>query len=239
MSQAPPNLRAIDGLKAIETIEQGDLIWSRHEETLEYGYRPVVNTVSFDDKEIYEVVVEDNDGKLETYQTTEEHPFWVVDTGWLPASLLQTGMTLVNRDDEAILTVVSQNKLNKTDTVYNFEVAEFHTYHIGEFGTWVHNADCDIKFDATNHGYKNFILRGFNEDRVNGIVRNYSEKGYQPGGQTVYLKKQANGYYDVLIVNRNNELVTAVGGNTKSLPNRKAVTQMLNNNGGFSGLPLD
>ncbi|WP_367103976.1 hypothetical protein [uncultured Psychrobacter sp.] len=66
-----------------------------------------------------------------------------------------------------------------------------------------------------------------------------SEKGYQPGGQTVYLKKQANGYYDVLIVNRNNELVTAVGGNTKSLPNRKAVTQMLNNNGGFSGLPLD
>ena len=72
----------------------------------------------------------------------EEHPFWVADTGWLPASLLQIGMTLVNRDDEAILTVVSQGKLDKTDTVYNFEVAEFHTYHIGEFGTWVHNADC-------------------------------------------------------------------------------------------------
>ena len=49
-------------------------------------------------------------------------------------------MTLVNRDNQAILTVVSQSKLNKTDTVYNFEVAEFHTYHIGEFGTWVHNA---------------------------------------------------------------------------------------------------
>lgn len=135
-------IETIDGLKAIENIKQGDLIWSRHEETLEYGYRPVVNTGSFDNKDIYEVIVRDDYGKLETYQTTEEHPFWVADTGWLPASLLQIGMTLVNRDDEAILTVVSQGKLDKTDTVYNFEVAEFHTYHIGEFGTWVHNADC-------------------------------------------------------------------------------------------------
>ncbi len=137
-------IETIDGLKAIETIQQGDLIWSRHEKTLEYGYRPVIDAFSFNDKEIYEVVVRDNDGKLETYQTTEEHPFWVVDTGWLPASLLQIGMTLVNRDDEAVLTVISQAKLDKTDTVYNFEVEEFHTYHIGEFGTWVHNADCVI-----------------------------------------------------------------------------------------------
>ena len=67
----------------------------------------------------------------------------MVDTGWLPASLLQTGMTLINRDNQAVLTVVSQTKLNKTDTVYNFEVDEFHTYHIGEFGTWVHNACFD------------------------------------------------------------------------------------------------
>ncbi|WP_259459085.1 HINT domain-containing protein [Moraxella catarrhalis] len=27
-------------------------------------------------------------------------------------------------------------------TVYNFEVQDFHTYHIGEYGVWVHNADC-------------------------------------------------------------------------------------------------
>lgn len=143
-------IETIDGLKAIETIQQGGLVWSRHEDTLEYGYRPVVDTVSFDNKEIYEVVVRDNHSKLETYQTTEEHPFWVVDTGWLPASLLQTGMTLVNRDNKAILTVISQTKLDKTDTVYNFEVAEFHTYHIGEFGTWVHNAECGFVKPSKN-----------------------------------------------------------------------------------------
>ncbi|WP_201511769.1 two-partner secretion domain-containing protein [Psychrobacter alimentarius] len=147
-------VETIDGLRAIETIEQGDLVWSRHEETLEYGYRPVVATVSFDNKNIYEVVVRDNHGKLETYQTTEEHPFWVVDTGWLPASLLQTGMTLVNRDEQAVLKVISQTKINKTDTVYNFEVEEFHTYYIGEFGTWVHNANCAV--DNMSSFFSNF-----------------------------------------------------------------------------------
>lgn len=98
------------------------------------------------DKDIYEVVVKDNTDKTETYQTTQEHPFLVVDSGWMPAHLLQTGMTLVNRDDQAILTVISQTKLDKTDTVYNFTVDEFHTYHIGKFGTWVHN-DCIDKVD--------------------------------------------------------------------------------------------
>ncbi|EGE24746.1 hypothetical protein EA1_07012, partial [Moraxella catarrhalis O35E] len=34
----------------------------------------------------------------------------------------------------------SQTKLTHTDTVYNFEVQDFHTYHIGEYGVWVHNA---------------------------------------------------------------------------------------------------
>lgn len=145
-------VETIDGLKAIETIQQGDLIWSRHEDTLEYDYRPVVDTVSFDDKKIYEVVVKDHHGKLETYRTTKEHPFWVVDTGWLPASLLQIGMTLIDRDNEAVLSVISQTKIDKTETVYNFEVEEFHTYHIGEFGVWVHNADCIENFTRQNAG---------------------------------------------------------------------------------------
>ena len=49
------------------------------------------------------------------------------------------GMKLVDRNND-ILTVVSQTKLNKNETVYNFEVDDFHTYHIGEFDVWVHNS---------------------------------------------------------------------------------------------------
>ncbi|ERL56981.1 polymorphic toxin-type HINT domain-containing protein [Psychrobacter aquaticus] len=49
-------------------------------------------------------------------------------------------MTLIDCDEQAVLKVISQTKINKTYTVYNFEVDEFHTYHISKFGVWVHNA---------------------------------------------------------------------------------------------------
>lgn len=43
------------------------------------------------------------------------------------------GMTLVDRNNKA-LTIVSQTKLDETDTVYNFTVDKFHAYHIGKLG---------------------------------------------------------------------------------------------------------
>lgn len=49
---------------------------------------------------------------------------------------------MLDKDGKATATIISQEKLDKTDTVYNFEVQDFHTYHIGEIGLWVHNAEC-------------------------------------------------------------------------------------------------
>ena len=40
------------------------------------------------------------------------------------------------------LTVQSQQAAGWTATVYNIEVHEHHTYHVGELGVWVHNANC-------------------------------------------------------------------------------------------------
>ncbi|MPW63159.1 polymorphic toxin-type HINT domain-containing protein [Moraxella catarrhalis] len=68
--------------------------------------------------------------------------------GWLKASLLEQGMTLLDKHGLPNVTILSQTKLTHTDTVYNFEVQDFHTYHIGEYGVWVHNDGCcgvDVK----------------------------------------------------------------------------------------------
>ena len=51
-------------------------------------------------------------------------------------------MTLLDKHGLPNVTILSQTKLTHTDTVYNFEVQDFHTYHIGEYGVWVHNAEC-------------------------------------------------------------------------------------------------
>ena len=131
-----------DGLKAVETFTGGELIWTRNDITLEYGYRPVIATKATPDQPIFQVTVKNHQGDIETLQTTAEHPFWIKDSGWLKASLLEQGMILLDRNNQEV-EVLSQFLIpNRTDTVYNIEVDDFHTYHVGRLGVWVHNADC-------------------------------------------------------------------------------------------------
>ncbi|MDY6215061.1 polymorphic toxin-type HINT domain-containing protein, partial [Actinobacillus porcinus] len=130
------------GLIPIEQIGFGDLIWSREEFGNHYAYKPVTATKATDNQQLVEVIVENEQGQQETYLTTKEHPFYVEGIGWLKASLLIFGMKLLDRNGSASLTVVSQNALERYATVYNIMVDDHHTYHIGELGVWVHNANC-------------------------------------------------------------------------------------------------
>ncbi|SUX53910.1 polymorphic toxin type 50 domain-containing protein [Chromobacterium vaccinii] len=129
------------GLKAIEAFVGGEWVWSRSDQTGEYGFQPVVAHKATQDQAIYRVVVADEAGRQETLRTTAEHPFWIKDQGWLKASLLQTGMILVDHAGQP-LTVVSQVEEDETEIVFNIQVAQFQTYHVGELGIWVHNAKC-------------------------------------------------------------------------------------------------
>nr|WP_280528951.1 polymorphic toxin-type HINT domain-containing protein [Chromobacterium violaceum] len=129
------------GLKAIETFVGGELVWSRSDQTGEYGFQPVVAHKATPYQAIYRVVVKNGSGYRETFRATAEHPFWLKDQGWLKASLLQTDMVLVDHAGQPLV-VVSQEREGELDTVFNIQVAEFQTYHVGELGVWVHNADC-------------------------------------------------------------------------------------------------
>jgi hypothetical protein len=90
----------------------------------------------------------------------------------------------------------------------------------------------------TNHGDYRSKQRGFCDEMINDIKENPSQKVYQSGGRTVYTKKNGN-FYDVVIVNKEGKVITTVGGKEKTLDNWKKVTKMLNNNGGYSSLPMD
>ncbi|WP_434634720.1 hemagglutinin repeat-containing protein [Chromobacterium sp. CV08] len=134
------------GLKAVETFVGGELVWARDDQTGEYGFRPVVAHKATVDQDIFRVVVEDAAGKQEVLRTTAEHPFWIKDWGWRKAALLQPGMTLLDKAD-GLLTVISQGKEDVRETVFNIQVTEFQTYHVGELGVWVHNAKCCPELD--------------------------------------------------------------------------------------------
>lgn len=51
-------------------------------------------------------------------------------------------MILLDRNNQEVEVLSQFALLNHTETVYNFEVNDFHTYHIGRLGVWVHNDGC-------------------------------------------------------------------------------------------------
>ncbi len=118
-------------------------------------YKPVTHLFSYDDdRTTYDLVLKDVDGDLETLEVTDNHPFNVVGKGWLDSIDLVAGMQVPSVDD-GLLTVVSLTPLEASPVTYNFTVADFHTYFVGEMGAWVHNTNprCDCIFETPGGTY--------------------------------------------------------------------------------------
>jgi len=93
----------------------------------------------------------------EVIKTTFDHPFYVKDVGFVEAKQLHVGDKLL--DSKGNVLVVEDKKIKITDKpikVYNFQVADFHTYHVGNNGVLVHNVKYTYKNgiynDADYHG---------------------------------------------------------------------------------------
>ncbi len=87
-----------DGLKPIEHIKVGDLVWSQPEETGERVYQPVVNSFVFEEKPIFIVGTFYAEGvrgvtepACEYVCVTGKHPFWNKNDGWTRADQLTAG----------------------------------------------------------------------------------------------------------------------------------------------------
>ena len=124
-----------EGQRAIEEVEAGDKVWAYDEETGEKGL-----------KEVEEVFVSETDKLVhvetdkEEIVTTELHPFYVEGIGFVQAGCLREGYELVCLDgSRESITGVTVEWLEEAVEVYNFEVADYHTYYVGDGDVLVHN----------------------------------------------------------------------------------------------------
>ena len=167
-----------EGLKVIEDIQIGDVVMSKSDVTGEVSYKKVVNTFIRQTDEIYNVKFEN----ASILETTWNHPFRRLKTDGVASLLLDRGqigsMDLSEwreaRDlkkgdqiysaDGSLLVVESVIIEQREETVYNFEVEDFHTYFVGEDGVWVHNeAGCgQISLSATPKSMENGIKEKYN-----------------------------------------------------------------------------
>lgn len=123
------------GYIAIEEIMIGDMVWAENPETGEKELKEVVQTFVNETTELIYVYVDD-----EVIITTPEHPFYSPVNGWVAASTLYLGDTLALQSGKcAIVQQVQHKTLETPITVYNFEVADFHTYYVGKSAVLVHN----------------------------------------------------------------------------------------------------
>lgn len=121
------------GLKNIEEIQTGDKVWAYNEETEETALQKVLYTMEKESDHTVEIVTEN-----ETIETTALHPFYV-NGKWKEASELEKGDRIITQNKEEIVIKSVEFKYT-SQKVYNFEVAHWHTYFVGENLFLVHNA---------------------------------------------------------------------------------------------------
>ncbi len=129
---------AEEGLVPIESLEAGDLVWSTDTETGESRLSPVTQLFH---REAQRLVRIETSG--ETFEATEEHPFFIEGEGWILAVDLRPGDRILTRSGKT-LTVEHVELEDSTGEVFNFEVFNFevhgdHNYFVSEDEALVHN----------------------------------------------------------------------------------------------------
>ncbi|MFD1885874.1 S8 family serine peptidase [Paenibacillus wenxiniae] len=127
-----------NGEKPIEAIQIGDRVLSKNAETGQLDYKAVTALYRNEKDTTYKLHV-----GQQIVETTDNHPFWVEGKGWITAIDLKVGDQLKQSNGnilaiEQIEIVHHEHKVK----VYNFTVADDHTYFVSDLGIWVHNIDC-------------------------------------------------------------------------------------------------
>ena len=156
------------GLTAIEKIRAGDKVISTNAETFETEEKLVLETyIRQTDKLIHLVI------NGEEIITTETHPFYVKDRGFVDAGELLVGDSLLDVHGNVLLIEDIQIEYpQEPTTVYNFQVEDFHTYYVGEQFVLVHNAgDIYSRPSKFRKGIREKVWNDAKEATPDGVVR--------------------------------------------------------------------
>jgi hypothetical protein len=125
------------GEKPIELIAAGDMVITRDERAELTTVSTVLATTVKPGREVLSLILAVAE-TTEALRVTKEHPFWVRNKGWMAAGELQLGTVVLTESGEA--TLLSIEHVPGVHDVYNFEVANTHTYFAGRTRAWVHNS---------------------------------------------------------------------------------------------------
>lgn len=126
------------GLIPIESITNNAMVYCFDPYTLEEAEKQVEEVFVKDTNKLIDIEVNG-----ETIKTTPDHPFYVPQKGFTRAIELRAGDELYTVNGEYVVIEKIQHEILEAPVkVYNFRVADFHTYFVGESQIAVHNSKC-------------------------------------------------------------------------------------------------
>ena len=118
----------------IETVQVGDLLASKDTGSGATESQPATHLFTHEVNST--LLLHLSNGT--TLHTTKQHRFFVPGLGFVAAGRLTPGTALLTYEEQSP-TVLGTTPLHEEATVYNLEIAGFHTYFVGKENFWVHN----------------------------------------------------------------------------------------------------
>lgn len=181
-----------NGHKRIDEIEVGDKVWAYNIETGETELKEVTKVYIHN---VYEILhLHTTAGNIDT---TTNHPFYVIEKGWVAAGDLKVEDEVYSLDGTTSVVIGSElEKLDNPIKVYNLEVDDFHTYFVGDMPVLVHN----YKAESGNEYPENqdYSYKDPNSDDYLNIHNNHDHEGIQPHTQYPNANRAPDGtiYYN-------------------------------------------
>lgn len=163
-----------EGLKNIQEIKKGELIYSKDEKKGKVGLKQVKRVFESKVHTIYTIQI----GDTEEVQTTNYHPFYVKEKGWVCAIQLQVGDELCTIEgDIKKVTSVEKKRWEDGVYVYNFEVEDWVSYFVSEEGVYVHNRCKSPKGNGGKNG--KYEKADYHGSKNNAVKNKAPNKGQE------------------------------------------------------------
>ncbi len=124
------------GMKAIETIQPGDLVLNRDMDSGALRWKPVLRATTRPPAATLDLVLDEGTSQAETFRCSTGHLFWVSGKGWKKASELQPRDILHGAQSPVR---VSRIETRPPALTYNLVVADAPNYFVGQHKVLTHD----------------------------------------------------------------------------------------------------
>ncbi len=130
-----------DGIKPIEDIKIGDMVWAYDVESGQKSLQKIVHLIEGDgEQSLVDITLVTG----EKITATDNHPFWVVDKAdWVLAKYLDLTSLLLDINNNTLSIFKILERSTENTKVYNLTVNDDHTYYVGESTVLNHNCTLD------------------------------------------------------------------------------------------------